>query len=93
MDLGLRFSRSPTGLLHARNQPVEGHVPETDAANREFAIHRAGPSAQLAPPLLPRAEFGRPIRFRDFRFTRHGEFSVLSDQLSAFSMTKLTADG
>src|SRR5262249_37185667 len=39
---------SPAGLLDARDQPLAGHVGETDPADAELAVHGAGAAAQLA---------------------------------------------
>src|SRR5437868_5848594 len=38
----------PTRLPHSRNQSLVGHVAETNAADAELAIDRAGPAAQPA---------------------------------------------
>src|SRR5689334_4182003 len=40
---------SPAGFLNARDEPITGHVAETDAADAELAVHRPRPPAQPAP--------------------------------------------
>src|SRR5581483_11157289 len=40
---------SPAGLFDARNQAIAGHASKTDTADAKFAIHGAGPAAELAP--------------------------------------------
>src|ERR1700722_15975043 len=41
-------SPSPARLRHAGNQPVAGHVAETDPADTKLAIHCPRPATQLA---------------------------------------------
>src|SRR5262245_22678330 len=39
---------SPARFLHTRDEAVAGHVPKTDPADAELAVHRPRPAAQPA---------------------------------------------
>src|SRR5687768_3602955 len=40
----------PARLTHPGNQAVGGHVPQTDSADAELAVHGPSPTAQLTAP-------------------------------------------
>src|SRR5690625_4650399 len=46
----------PAALRHAGELTVQSHVPQAHAAQAELAVHRARPSALLAPAVVPDRE-------------------------------------
>src|SRR6266536_3734980 len=62
---------SPTALCYAGHVALEGQLPETEPAQREFAHVGARPAAQTAAVAQPDLEFRRLLFFRDLRCRRH----------------------
>src|SRR6266567_561850 len=59
------LSRLPTGLGHTGDEPLMGHLPETDTTDAELAEHAARAAADVAPGVLPHLELRRPARLLD----------------------------
>jgi len=54
----------PTGLLHARNQAVMSHLPQTNTAKTKFAVITSGATAKLATITMLHLEFRCFQRFQ-----------------------------
>src|ERR1700722_2681773 len=63
--------RLPTGLAHARQEPVQRHIPEADSAQAELAEEGAGATAPLAAVVLPNSELGLALALLDHCLTSH----------------------
>jgi len=57
----------PTGLLHAWNQTLMGHLPQADSAKTKFAIVATRATAKLATITMLDLEFRCFQRFQKFR--------------------------
>src|SRR5580698_6133552 len=63
--------RLPAGLAHARQEPVQCHVPEANSAQTELAQEGAGATAPLAAVVLPDGELGLALALLDHCLACH----------------------
>ena len=67
----ISFSKSPTGLTHARYQPGIRIETETNSAQTELAVDRARPTTIVATIFFPCGELWRSTRLGDFGLACH----------------------
>src|SRR5262245_34758458 len=68
----------PARFHDAGHLTLEGQLTEAQATHLELAEIAAGPTAQLAPVIAPRAELGRRLRLHDERGLGHGSCHSLN---------------
>ena len=78
----------PTGLAHAGNQTLVGHLAKANATQAKFAIHRSRAAANWQRRSQPRGKLGLLFCFRDFGSASHG--FVISRPLSVLSVVVIT---
>src|SRR4051812_47642232 len=67
----MRRPPSPAGLVDAGDLAGVNHVPKTDAAQLELAVHRVRAATALAARVAPDLELRLALRLLDERLLRH----------------------